>query len=238
MFELVANERLVVALDGDSLVRAQEIVDLLRPYVQNFEVGMELFTACGPAAIEMIRTAERHAFLDLKYHDIPSTVAKAAACAAKMGVSLLNIHGSGGKRMMSEAREAVIKAVPNNPPKLIAVTVLTSMETLGDIGVQFEVREQVIRLAHLARDVGLDGVNVSPLEIQLVRQTCGPEFLIVAPGIRLHGTEAYDQRRVGGPRQAIESGADYLVVGRPITEARDPVGVVQEMLREIGTTGN
>lgn len=227
------TDRLVVALDGYSLVRAQEMVELLRPSVQNFEVGLELFTACGPAVIEMIRAADAQVFLDLKYHDIPSTVAKAVAYAASMGVSLLNIHASGGERMLEEARNAVQKAAPRKPPKLIAVTVLTSLETLGDIGVQFEVREQVLRLARLAQKAGLDGVNVSSLEIPMIRQTCGQDFLIVTPGIRLRGAELNDQRRVGSPRQAIEAGANYLVVGRPITEARDPLAVVGAIVREM-----
>ncbi len=228
-----AHERLVVALDGNSLVRAQELVELLKPTVRHFEVGMEIYTACGPAVVEMILGADCKVFLDLKFHDIPSTVAKAVTVAAKMGVSLMNIHASGGERMMEEARNAVAKLDAATRPKLIAVTVLTSMETLGDIGVQFEIRDQVLRLAQLAQKVGLDGVNASPLEIQLIRQTCGEHFLIVTPGIRLHGSEAYDQRRIGGPRLAIESGADYLVVGRPITEARDPVAATQEIIREI-----
>lgn len=229
----IINERLVVALDGNSLVRAQEMVELLRPLVRNFEVGVELYTACGPAIVDMIRQTTANVFLDLKFHDIPSTVAKAVACAASMGVSLMNVHAAGGERMMTDALAAVHRAAPQHPPKLIAVTVLTSMETLGDIGVQYEVREQVLRLAQLAKKVGLDGVNASPLEIQLIRQKCGEDFLIVTPGIRLHGAEANDQRRIGGPRQAVLSGADYLVVGRPITEARDPTSVVREIVREI-----
>lgn len=238
MPERAISERLVVALDGNSLVRAQEMVELLRPLVNNFEVGMELYTACGPAIVEMIRKTAANVFLDLKFHDIPSTVAKAVACAASMGVSLMNVHAAGGERMMTDALAAVHRAAPKHPPKLIAVTVLTSMETLGDIGVQYEVREQVLRLALLAKSVGLDGVNASPLEIQLIRQKCGENFLIVTPGIRLHGSEANDQRRIGGPRQAIHSGADYLVVGRPITEARDPTSVVQEIVREIHAAKN
>ncbi|MBI2344388.1 MAG: orotidine-5'-phosphate decarboxylase [Deltaproteobacteria bacterium] len=229
-----ARQKLVVALDGDSLVRAQEMVELLRGDVVNFEVGIELFTACGPGVIEMIREAECQVFLDLKYHDIPSTVAKAVACATRLGVALLNIHASGGARMMEEARNAVAQAAGTTPPKLIAATVLTSMESLGDIGVQFEVREQVVRLAQLARDMGMDGVNASPLEIQMIRQTCGEHFLIVTPGIRMAGERPDDQRRIGHPRQAIEAGADYLVVGRPITEAPDPRAVVKAILRDIG----
>lgn len=226
-------EQLVVALDGGSLVRTQELVELLREDVCNFEVGMELFTACGPAVIDMIREAGGNAFLDLKYHDIPSTVAKAVAAATRLGVSLMNIHASGGQRMMEEALNEVHRHGGDTPPRLIAVTVLTSMETLADIGVHYEIREQVSRLAKLARQVGLDGVNVSPLEVGAIRQACGESFLIVTPGIRLPGAMAYDQRRIAGPCEAVEAGADYLVVGRPITEARDPRAVVRQMRQDI-----
>lgn len=227
------REQLVVALDGDSLVRAQEMVELLRPEVTHFEVGMELFTACGPAVIEMIRAADCRCFLDLKYHDIPSTVAKAVAAAARLGVVMINVHGSGGQYMLQEALSAVRQIAGERRPRLIAVTVLTSMETLGDVGISYEVREQVLRLAKMARVIGLDGINCSPLEIATIRQACGDDFLIVTPGIRLAGETAYDQRRVSGPRQAIAAGADYLVVGRPITEARDPLGMLKKILHEM-----
>ncbi len=230
--KLSAKERLVVALDGDSLVRAQELVELLGDEVVNFEIGLELFTACGPAVIDEIRKAGCRAFLDLKYHDIPSTVAKAVVAAARMGVSLMNVHASGGQRMMRKAREALDK-IEGERPLLIAATVLTSMSTLGDVGIQFEVREQVMRLAKLALEAGLDGVNASPLEISNIRQVCGNNFLIVTPGIRMAGDDADDQLRIGGPQQAIAAGADYLVVGRPITRARDPLSVVRNMIREM-----
>lgn len=227
-------DRLVVALDGDSLVCAQELVELLSGRVKNFEVGIELFMACGPAVIDMIHEADAQVFLDLKFHDIPSTVAKAAAVAARMGVEVINIHASGGCIMMEEALNAV-RGVPSaGNSKLIAVTVLTSMQTLGDVGVQYEIREQVTRLTAMAAEVGLDGVNVSPLEIAQVREQCGDDFLIVSPGIRLAGNLAYDQRRVAGPGQAIRAGADYIVVGRPITQSREPLRVVDQILSDIG----
>ncbi|MBI4238355.1 MAG: orotidine-5'-phosphate decarboxylase [Deltaproteobacteria bacterium] len=227
------QEQLIVALDGTSLDQAQELVELLREDVKNFEVGMELFTAAGPAVVEMIRRCGCHAFLDLKYHDIPSTVAKAIVAAAELGVTMINLHASGGQRMMEESLHALERTMGPKRPKLVAVTVLTSLETLGDIGVQYEVREQVVRLAQMAKEAGLDGVTASPMEIHSIRRACGKDFLIVTPGIRLIGEEAYDQRRIGSPRQAIESGADYLVVGRPITEARDPRTVVHAFIAEI-----
>lgn len=229
---LAARKKLVVALDGDSLIRAQELVDLLKGTVHIFEIGMELFTACGPAAVKMVQERGGRVFLDLKFHDIPSTVGKALTAATKLGVAMINVHGSGGRRMMEEALSAVRHAgLGKQAPLLIAVTVLTSMESLADIGVQFEVRNQVVRLAQMAKEVGLDGVLASPLEIQPIRQACGRRFVIVTTGIRLPGSEAYDQRRIGGPTQAIKAGADYLVVGRPITEAKDPLGAAQALLK-------
>ncbi|MBI2346673.1 MAG: orotidine-5'-phosphate decarboxylase [Deltaproteobacteria bacterium] len=232
----VARKKLVVALDGDSLVRAQELVDLLKADVRNFEIGMELFTACGPAAIKMIQENGGRAFLDLKYHDIPSTVAKAVGAAAKLGVAMINVHASGGHLMMEAARKMIAQLdLGASSPQLIAVTVLTSMESLADIGVQYEVRSQVVRLAKLAKEVGLDGVLASSLEIKAIRQACGKDFVIVTSGIRLPGTAADDQRRVGDPGQACNAGADYLVVGRPITEAPDPRAGVHAILKGMGT---
>lgn len=230
-----ARAKLVVALDGDSLVRAQEMVDLLKAEIRFFEIGMELFTACGPAAVAMVQEHGGEVFLDLKFHDIPSTVAKAVAAAARLGVTLITVHAVGGRRMMEEAVAAL--GAPRNGragPRLVAVTVLTSMETLADIGVQYEVRDQVVRLARLAKEVGLHGVAASPLEIQPIRQACGKQFLIVASGIRLPGAQALDQRRIAGPKEAIAAGADYLVVGRPITEAKDPLAITRAILKDMG----
>ncbi|MBI4367657.1 MAG: orotidine-5'-phosphate decarboxylase [Deltaproteobacteria bacterium] len=229
-----ARRQLIIALDGASLVRAQALVEELQSEVVNFEVGMELFTACGPAAVQMIRDRGAHPFLDLKYHDIPSTVAKAVAAAARLGVMAVNVHAAGGSHMLKEVRAAVRHlGLGKKAPKLIAVTVLTSMETMADIGIQFEVRSQVVHLAKLAKSCGMDGVLASPLEIQPIRQACGPDFLILTSGIRPIGSLPHDQRRIGGPAQAIRAGADYLVVGRPVTEARDPLQAVRGILEEM-----
>lgn len=233
VFSPAASDQLVVALDGISFSAAQELVESLRPFVAHFEVGLELFTACGPSIIEMIRGVGGRVFLDLKFHDIPSTVAKAVVAAANLGVQLINLHASGGQRMMEESLAELDKHFGRNRPKLIAVTVLTSMETLGDIGVQYEVRDQVVRLAKLTHAVGLDGVSISPMELSAVRQACGERFLIVTSGIRMPGENALDQRRIGGPRQSIAAGANYIVVGRPITQARDPVAVVKLLLEDM-----
>lgn len=228
-----AKDKLIVALDGDCLDHAAKLVDLLKSDVTNFKVGMQLFTACGPDSIKMVQDHGGKVFLDLKYHDIPSTVAKAVYIAAKHKVAMINIHATGGRKMMAEALAAAQDAAGDNPPLIIGVTVLTSMESLGDIGIQYEIREQVIRLAKLAQEVGLHGVLASPLEIQPIRQVCGKKFVIVTPGIRPAGTHLDDQARISSPKQAIQAGADFLVIGRPITEAKDPLGVVRAILKDM-----
>jgi len=173
-------------------------------------------------------------FLDLKYHDIPSTVAKAVYMASKLGAHMINVHAAGGHKMLGEALGASRNATGGkNPPIMLAVTVLTSMESLGDIGIQFEIREQVIRLAAMARQEGYHGVVASPLEIKAIRKACGNGFLIVTPGIRSAGAVGYDQKRIGGPREAIQAGVDYLVKGRPITEKKKPLDAVREIIKEI-----
>ena len=229
-----AKDKLIVALDGDSLDHAAQLVDLLKNDVSNFKVGIQLFTSCGPDAIKMVQAHGGKVFLDLKYHDIPSTVAKAVYVATKLGVAMINVHATGGRKMMAEALAAAQDAADGEPPLIIGVTVLTSMESLGDIGIQYEIREQVIRLAQLAQEVGLHGVLASPLEIQPIRQACGKKFIIVTPGIRPAGTHLDDQARIASPKQAIHAGADYLVVGRPITEAKDPLTITRNILKEMG----
>lgn len=227
------REQLVVALTGDSLTRAMDMVELLRPEVDYFEVGVELFTACGPDIIREIRAAGGQVFLDLKFHDIPSTVARSIAVAVRLGCNTVNLHVSGGEQMLREAVTAARATQGQVPTRLIGVTVLTSMETLGDVGVQYEVRDQVLRLAKLAQHVGLHGVNASPLEVATIRQQCGGDFLIIAPGIRSAGQHTNDQRRVGTARQTLDAGADYIVIGRPITEAADPLAAVRSIALEM-----
>ena len=229
-----AKDKLIIALDGDSLEHAAQLVDTLKKEVINFKIGMQLFTSCGPSAIKMVQEHGGKVFLDLKYHDIPSTVAKAVYVATKLGVAMINIHATGGRKMMAEALAAAQDAADGEGPLIIGVTVLTSMESLGDIGVQYEIREQVIRLARLTQEIGLHGVLASPLEIQPIRQACGKKFLIVTAGIRPAGTHLDDQARIASPKQAIQAGADYLVVGRPVTEAKDPLLAVKNILKEMG----
>ncbi len=229
------KDRLIVALLADEMKAAEKFVRLLKDDVRTFEVGLPTYTALGPDVLKMIHENGGRVFLDLKYHDIPSTVAKAVSIATKLGVAMLNVHAAGGADMLTRSVEAARHAAGSRAkmPKLFAVTVLTSMESLGDIGVQFEVREQVVRLAKLSRECGLDGVVASPLEIAPIRKVCGDKCIIVTPGVRHIGSDAQDQRRIASPVMAIAAGADYLVVGRPISQAKDPRAVVRQILKEI-----
>ena len=230
-----SKECLIVALLSDSMKEAEGMVKLLKGDVHTFEVGAPTYTALGPDVIRMIHDNGCKVFLDLKYHDIPSTVARAVGNATKLGVSMMTVHASGGHEMLVRSVEAAQHAAGSKAkmPRLIAVTVLTSMESLGDIGVQFEVREQVVRLARLAKDSGLHGVLASPLEIAPIRKACGDKLLIITPGVRLIGAAAQDQRRISSPIMAIAAGADFLIMGRPVVQAKDPRSVVRQILKEI-----
>jgi len=229
------RERLIVALLAETMKDAEKMVRLLKGEVHTFEVGAPTYTALGPDVIRMIRDNGCNVFLDLKYHDIPSTVSRAVGLATKLGVSMLTVHASGGHEMLVRSVEAAQHAAGSKAkmPRLIAVTVLTSMESLGDIGVQFEVREQVVRLTCLAKESGLHGVLASPLEIAPIRKACGEKLLIVTPGVRPIGAAAQDQRRISSPIMAIAAGADFLVMGRPVVQAKDPRAVVRQILKEI-----
>lgn len=229
------KERLIVALLADTMKDAEAMVKLLKEEVHTFEVGAPTYTSLGPDVIKMIHHHGCRVFLDLKYHDIPSTISRAVGNATKLGVEMLTVHASGGHDMLVRSVEAAQYAAGSKSkmPKLIAVTVLTSMESLGDIGVQFEVREQVVRLAKLAKECGLHGALASPLEISPIRKACGDKFLIVTPGVRPIGAAAEDQRRIASPIMAIAAGSDYLVIGRPVVQAKDPRAVVKQILKEI-----
>ena len=232
---LASKDRLIVALLADSMKEATRLVKLLKNDVSMFEVGMPIYTTLGPDVLKMIHHEGCKVFLDLKYHDIPSTVASAVAAATKLKVAMLNVHAAGGKEMLERSVDAALHAAGSKAamPKLVAVTVLTSMDSMADIGIQFEVRDQVVRLAKLSQKCGLDGVVASPLEIKPIRNACGEKFLIVTTGVRPLGTEAQDQRRIASPIMAIAAGADYLVVGRPIIQAKNPAEVVRQILKEI-----
>lgn len=229
----MTDPRVIVALDFPDAAKALALVERLDPAQCKLKVGKELFVRAGPALVEKLAASGFMVFLDLKFHDIPNTVAQACRAAGDLGVWMVNVHASGGLKMMQAAREAVDQS--RNPPKLIAVTVLTSMsgEDLRQVGLDVEPAVQVARLANLANTAGMDGVVCSAQEATLLRQQIGPDFLLVTPGIRPAGSEAGDQTRILTPARAMEAGADYLVVGRPITQADDPVTALQRINAEI-----
>lgn len=227
------DPRVIVALDYPDAGQALALAGRLDPGQCRLKVGKELFVRAGPALVERLAAAGFQVFLDLKFHDIPNTVAQACRAAADLGVWMVNVHASGGLRMMQAAREAVEKSA--KPPRLIAVTVLTSMsgEDLRQIGLDVEPAAQVERLARLTADAGLDGVVCSAQEAELLRAAIGPDFLLVTPGIRPAGSAVGDQSRILTPARAVAAGADYLVVGRPITQAADPVAALLAINAEI-----
>jgi len=238
MNPLRPEERLIVALDFDNERDALTAVDTLKGRVKIFKVGSELFTACGPSIIEKIKRLGPKVFLDLKFHDIPNTVARAVSRATRLGVFMMNVHASGGEEMMKKASEAVrIEAHKSGlpPPKLIAVTALTSLDKNGlkKIGVDANIQTHVLTLARLAKKAGLDGVVSSPIEIDIIRKKLGDEFLIVTPGVRPKWAASNDQKRFATPAEAIKRGATYIVVGRPITGVGNPLVACERVLEEI-----
>ncbi|RMF67852.1 MAG: orotidine-5'-phosphate decarboxylase [Alphaproteobacteria bacterium] len=233
-----AAAKLAFALDVDSFEEAEKWVKLLHGKVGLFKVGKQLFTRCGPEVVRMIRAEGGEVFLDLKYHDIPNTVAGAVVEACRLGVRMVNVHALGGEAMMRAAREAVDRVCGEEglePPILIAVTILTSSddETLRAVGIDRPVTEMVPRLAALAQRAGLDGVVASPREVALIRKTCGSDFVVVTPGVRPSFAAVNDQKRITTPADAIRAGADYLVVGRPISAAPDPAAAAEMITDEI-----
>lgn len=223
-----------VALDTPSLDRARTLAQTLKPFVGGVKLGLEFYGANGPDGVRAIASVGAPVFLDLKLHDIPNTVAGAMKALMPIGAAILNVHASGGAAMMRAAAEAA--ATAECRAKIIAVTVLTSLEDrdLPQVGVSATALEQAVRLAVLAKDSGLDGVVCSPHEITAVRAACGPKFLIVTPGVRPAGGELGDQKRVMTPKQAVDAGADILVIGRPITGAADPAKAARQIAADLG----
>ncbi len=220
-------------MDLPSAAAAAPLVEKLRGRVGMFKVGSELFTSEGPAFLRYLVNQGEKVFLDLKFHDIPNTVRAAAREAARIGVTMLDVHASGGGKMMQAALEGAREGSPSrNGPLVVAVTVLTSLGShdLQEIGVTGSPEAAVIRLAWLAQKAGLDGVVASAQEVAAVRRACGPGFVIVTPGIRPAAAHADDQVRISTPEKAIQAGADFLVVGRPVTEAPDPVATVDAIV--------
>ncbi len=231
-----ARKKIIFALDVHGLEDIDRYAEMLAGKVGMFKVGKELFTSWGPAAVKAVQRHGGQVFLDLKYHDIPNTVASAMVEAAGLGVQLANLHALGGGAMMEAAATAVHKAYGGSDrPRLLAVTILTSStaETLRQVGIDLPVQEMVVRLARLARDSGMDGVVASPLEIGVIRDACGPDFLIVTPGVRPSFAAVDDQKRIMAPGEAVAAGADYLVIGRPIAKADDPAAAAVCIAEEI-----
>ncbi len=237
---IAMHKRLIVALDTSDLESAEKLVKVLYPAVEIFKIGSALFTACGPGIVRTIHKAGGKVFLDLKFHDVPSTVERAAEAAVKLGVFMFNVHASGGVKMMSAAVSSAKKAAVNaatSRPLVVAVTVLTSMDEpdMRQLGVLRNIEEQVLYLASFAKEAGCDGVVSSVSEAALIRNNIGSDFVIVTPGIRPQGAASLGgQKRVATPHQAIEAGADYIVVGRPIIEAVDQLAAANKILEEMG----
>ena len=232
------NKKLIIALDVETPTKALDLVKELHSVAGMFKVGSQLFTAAGPQIVRDILAHDAKVFLDLKFHDIPHQVAGAARSAAELGVSLFTIHASGGSEMMRRAVDSVdeVAAKSGHRANVLAISVLTSIDAtiLSQIGITSTPAESVLRLVKLAEASGVDGVVASPQEIKSIRQTVSnPDFLVVTPGIRPATNEAEDQKRVATPAAAIAAGASYLVVGRPITGAADPVAAATEIISEM-----
>ena len=229
------TSKIIVALDYEKEAEALALVDQIDPSLCRLKVGKEMFTTLGINFVKQLHQRNFDVFLDLKYHDIPNTVARAVRSSADLGVWMVDLHASGGLRMMEEAKR-ILEPYGKDAPLLIAVTVLTSMEDLDllQIGINASPMEQVLRLAHLTQRAGLDGVVCSPQEVEILRNACGEEFKLVTPGIRPIGADFGDQRRVMTPTAAIRAGSDYLVIGRPITKADNPSEVLRSINASIG----
>lgn len=234
------KEQLILALDGDNFAKAKELVELLKDQVTTFKVGIQLFTVYGPKVVEMIQHYGGKVFLDLKFHDIPSVVAGAVREGVRLRVFMLTLHAFGGQVMLKEAVKAAreeANRLSTKPPLLLAVTVLTSLdeEVFQELtGSPRPLREQIINLAAFARDAGMDGLVASPQELGAIRAASWRRRLIlVAAGVRSRGESRDDQRRVMTPREAMENGADFIVIGRPITQAKDPAQAVVRIMKEI-----
>ena len=235
-----AKQKLIFALDVDNLEDARNWVEQLHEQVGVFKIGKQLFTKCGPEVVNLVQAGGAEVFLDLKYHDIPNTVAMAGLEALRLGVRMFNVHALGGFEMMAKLVEAVDAVCPRgNPdrPLLLAVTILTSSneETLRGIGIDRPISVMVPKLAKLAKDAGMDGVVASPKEVGLIRDACGKDFAIVTPGVRPTFASQDDQKRVMTPGDALRSGADYLVIGRPISAAADPSAAANMIIEEMQT---
>lgn len=234
----MADDRLITALDVHTLEDMKRLVTTLGDRVSFYKVGMELFYSAGPDTVRYLKDQGKHVFLDLKVHDIPNTAAQSIRALTRLGADLMTLHGTGGKAMMRAAADAVAEEAAKlniARPKLLAVTILTSMDEAAwqEIGGKDTVANAVLNLARLAKEAGIDGTVSSPHEAKAIRALNGPDFLIVTPGIRPSFAAANDQKRITTPAQALRDGASHLVIGRPITQAADPVVAADKILEEI-----
>lgn len=233
-----AKHKIILALDVESLAKAQQLVELLQGDVEAFKVGQQLFTGHGPSVVTMIQERGTKVFLDLKFHDIPNTVAKAVEEVVRLGVFMFNVHAMGGFEMMQravESSQAKAAELAKSPPILLAVTMLTSIEAkaLPSLGISSSLEEQVLRLALMAQKAGLDGVVASAQEIEAIKKECGSDFLVVTPGIRFKLSPGDDQKRTLSPQEAIQQGSDYIIIGRPITQSSDPRRALKKVIQDI-----
>ncbi len=229
------KSELIIALDVPRTTDALAAVDALPPELGWYKIGLELFCAEGPAIVQAVRSRRKSVFLDLKLHDIPRTVERAVKSAAQHGVEMLTVHASGGRAMLRAAADAA-RSCGAKPPKIIAVTALTSLDQkdLGDLGISRTPAQQVLALADIALSCGVDGLVCSPQEVEVLRGRFGPHPLLVTPGIRLPGEDVGDQKRVATPAAAVRAGASFLVVGRPVLEAKDPAAAARAIVKEMG----
>ncbi len=227
------DARIIIALDFKDEASTLALVAQLKPSLCKLKVGKELFVRCGPSLVKKLIKQGFDVFLDLKFHDIPNTVAAACQAAADMGVWMVNVHASGGRKMMTYAKEAIEQC--QHKPLLIGVTVLTSLsrQDISEIGLDLEPSEQVLRLAKLAYDSGLDGVVCSPQEASMLKQNIAQDFYLVTPGVRPKGADIGDQQRIMTPSQALAQGSDYLVIGRPITAHPEPIQALQDIIMSL-----
>ena len=235
---MARGDRIIAALDVNHIEEVERLVDQLRPVIKIFKIGSELFTACGIEAVDMVRRKGCRVFLDLKYHDIPNIVMKASRAAAKQNIHMFTLHTLGGLSMLEKAASAAreeASRLGNEHPIVLGVTVLTSLNKndIHAVGISGSLKNEVLRLVTLAEKAGLDGVVASAQEVPKIRKIVKPNFLIVTPGIRPAWAQKADQKRVATPKEALDMGSDYLVVGRPITSQEDPKAAAEKILQEI-----
>lgn len=228
------KEKIIIALDVNTIKEVERLLNILSPHIRIFKVGTELFYSLGPKVIELIKKYDRDVFLDLKLHDIPNTVKSSSRALARLGIFMFNVHALGGSDMMKaslEGAEEESEKLGIARPRILGVSILTSLDkkALEQIGIDKSPEEAVLKLARLTKESGLDGVVASPQEASRLRKEMGKDFLIVTPGIRPEGLEVDDQRRTATPKEAFSKGADYIVIGRPITKAKDPIKIIESL---------